>query len=74
MIWNLFLGIHLPMVDGFINVYCMNHANNILAAIWFLAVIYILMYKTRLCIITLSSHIFSPGNNIELTKAGAENL
>lgn len=47
------------MVDGFINVFCMNHANNILAAIWFLAVIYILVYKTRLCIITFSSHIFS---------------
>lgn len=59
MIWNLFVGIHLCKVDGFIIVYCVSHANNILATIWFFAVIYILIYKTRLYVITISLHIFS---------------
>ena len=45
--WGLFLGIHLHLVDGSIYVNWMNH--NILAAVFFPPVIYILMYKTSCC-------------------------
>ena len=61
--WNLFLHIHLYMVGESTNVYCMSHSDAILAATWFLAAIYILLYKTRLYVsYTLSPFLctFSP--------------